>query len=120
MARSTPDLPDPAPQALRVEIMPLECGDTAVIVEFESEPPASWRALLTKKLADVEGLELASAQFEGRVLYVLGAEGGRGGSVHRVSQLLRYLPGHPGHSNLLDQPVGRGVQGSEQAVATHA
>ncbi len=120
MARSAPELPAASPHALRVEIMPLECGDTAVIVEFDCEPPASWRALLTKKLADVEGLELASAQFEGRVLYVLGAEGGRGGSVHRVSQLLRSLPGHPGHSNLLDQPVGRGVQGSEQAVATHA
>lgn len=38
----------------------------------------------------------------------------------RYSQLLRSLPGRPGGSNLLDEPVSRGVPGPEQALATHA
>jgi len=76
------------PKVLRLEVMPLEFGEAAVVVELESEPPKRWLKALKREMSDMEGLESASAKFDGCFVYVLGLEPSVGGAARRVSRLL--------------------------------
>ncbi len=68
--------------------MPLEFGEAAVVVELESEPSKRWLKALKREMSDMEGLESASAKFDGCFVYVLGLEPSVGGAARRVSRLL--------------------------------
>ncbi len=76
------------PKVLRLEVMPLDFGEAAVVVELESEPPKRWLKALKREMSDTEGLESASAKFDGCFVYVVGLEPSLGGAARRVSRLL--------------------------------
>jgi len=76
------------PKVLRLEVMQLDFGEAAVVVELASEPPKRWLEALKREMANTEGLESASAKFDGCFVYVLGLEPGIGGAVRQVSRLL--------------------------------
>ncbi|MGV6490695.1 hypothetical protein ACTUVK_002494 [Stenotrophomonas rhizophila] len=76
------------PKVLRLEVMPLDFGEAAVVVELESEPPKRWLKALKREMCDTEGLESASAKFDGCFVYVVGLEPSLGGAARRVSRLL--------------------------------
>lgn len=76
------------PKVLRLEVMPLNFGEAAVVVELESEPPKRWFKALKREMSETEGLESASAKFDGCFVYVLGLEPSLGGAARRVSRLL--------------------------------
>jgi hypothetical protein len=76
------------PKVLRLEVMPLNFGEAAVVVELESEPPKRWFKALKREMSVTERLESASAKFDGCFVYVLGLEPSLGGAARRVSRLL--------------------------------
>ncbi|MEN4950664.1 MAG: hypothetical protein ABS932_04920 [Stenotrophomonas sp.] len=87
------------PKVLRLEVMPLDFGEAAVVVELKSEPPKRWLKALKREMSDTEGLESASAKFDGCFVYVLGLEPSIGDAARRVSRLLaavqeRLVPGN--------------------------
>lgn len=74
------------PKVLRLEVMPLDFGEAAVVVELKSEPPKRWLKALKREMSDTEGLESASAT-------------SIGDAARRVSRLLaavqeRLVPGN--------------------------
>ncbi|KAF1015520.1 MAG: hypothetical protein GAK31_00994 [Stenotrophomonas maltophilia] len=80
--------PSPSPRTLRIEVMPLDCGGAAVVVELDVAPERAWLKAFKRALSDAEGLELATAKFDGRFVYILGVEAGKGGTAHRVGHVL--------------------------------
>ncbi|WP_353098791.1 hypothetical protein [Stenotrophomonas lactitubi] len=77
-----------APRILRVEVMPLDCGETAVVVELASPPGRAWEKALKRVICETEGLESAQSRCDGRFVYIIGIEPGGSGTIHRVSQVL--------------------------------
>ncbi len=77
-----------APRTLRVEVMPLDCGETAVVIELATAPGRAWEKALKRVLAESEALESAQARCDGRFVYVIGIEPGSRGVVQQVNQLL--------------------------------
>lgn len=77
-----------APKVLRIELLSLDFGESAVIVEMEDEPPAIWLKAFKKELSHTEGLESAGAKFDGRFLYIVWvADSGRAG-IGEMSRVL--------------------------------
>lgn len=76
------------PRILRVEVMPLDCGETAVVVELASAPGRAWEKALKRVLSETEGLESAQSRCDGRFVYLIGIEPAGRGMVHCVNQLL--------------------------------
>lgn len=112
------------PKVLRLEVMPLDFGEAAVVVELESEPPKRWLKALKREMSDTEGLESASAKFDGCFVYVLGLEPSIGGAARRVSRLLaavqeRLQPGS-GNSPETGMATTRLSISSNPALAAHA
>ncbi|MEN5202976.1 hypothetical protein ABE473_00710 [Stenotrophomonas sp. TWI700] len=112
------------PKVLRLEVMPLDFGEAAVVVELESEPPKRWLKALKREMSDTEGLESASAKFDGCFVYVLGLEPSIGGAARRVSRLLaavqeRLQPGG-GNSPETGMATTRLSISSNPALAAHA
>lgn len=116
------------PKVLRLEVMPLDFGEAAVVVELESEPPKRWLKALKREMSDTEGLESASAKFDGCFVYVVGLEPSLGGAARRVIRLLaavqdRLEPdsGDPsateGATSRLPYPASAGVATSMGSVA---
>lgn len=95
----------PLPQVLRIETMSLDLGELAVVVELERAPPRGWVTALDKALAHAEGLEDASARFDGRFVYIIGLEPGLRGTVQRVSRVLAAVQGAPGQGGAVSAPV---------------
>lgn len=77
-----------APRILRVEVMPLDCGETAVVVELASPPGRAWEKALKRVICETEGLESAQSRCDGRFVYIIGIEPGGPGTIHRVNQVL--------------------------------
>lgn len=111
------------PKVLRLEVMSLDFGEAAVVVELESEPPKRWLKALKREMSDTEGLESASAKFDGCFVYVLGLEPSIGGAARRVSRLLavvqeRLQPGS-GNSPETGMATTRLSISSNPALAAH-
>lgn len=112
------------PKVLRLEVMPLDFGEAAVVVELASEPPKRWLKALKREMSDTEGLESASAKFDGCFVYVLGLEPSIGGAARRVSRLLaavqeRLQPGS-GNSQETEMATTRLPPPSNTGLAAHA
>nr|KAJ9627510.1 hypothetical protein H2204_009737 [Knufia peltigerae] len=76
------------PRILRVEVLPLDCGETAVVMELASAPARAWVKALKRVLSETEGLESAQSRCDGRFVYIIGIEPGGRGMIHRVNQVL--------------------------------
>lgn len=76
------------PRVLRIEAMPLDFGEAAVVIELEAEPPKRWFKALKREMTYSEGLETASAKFDGCFVYIVGLDPALGSAVRRVSRLL--------------------------------
>ncbi|MCK6231417.1 hypothetical protein [Stenotrophomonas indicatrix] len=106
-----------APRILRLEVMPLDCGETAVVVELASPPGRAWEKALKRVISETEGLESAQSRCDGRFVYIIGIEPGGRGTLHRVNQVLaatheRIAPRN-GHSMPMpQQPAGAMVNAS--------
>ncbi|MFE3968821.1 hypothetical protein [Stenotrophomonas sp. YIM B13575] len=101
------------PRILRVEVMPLDCGETAVVVELASAPGRAWEKALKRVLSETEGLESAQSRCDGRFVYIIGIEPGGRGTLHRVNQVMaatheRVAPRN-GHSLPARQPQKGGM-----------
>lgn len=84
------------PHVLRIETMSLDLGELAVVVELDQVPSTAWTKALGKALGNEEGLEEATARFDGRFVYVVGLEPGLRGAVQRVSRALATVQGEGG------------------------
>lgn len=101
------------PRILRVEVMPLDCGETAVVVELASAPGRAWEKALKRVLSETDGLESAQSRCDGRFVYIIGIEPGGRGTLHRVNQVMaatheRVAPRN-GHSLPARQPPNGGT-----------
>lgn len=99
------------PRILRVEVMQLDCGETAVVVELASAPGRAWEKTLKRVLVEAEGLESAQSRCDGRFVYIIGIEPGGRGTLHRVNQVLaaaheRVAPSSRHGMPLRQQPAG--------------
>lgn len=88
------------PKVVRLETLPLDCGESVVVVELASAPGRGWTKALKRVLADTDGLESAQLRCDGRFAYIIGVEPGQRGMAHRINQALaaaseRTLPGTP-------------------------
>lgn len=86
------------PKVVRLETLPLDCGESVVVVELASTPGRGWTKALKRVLADTEGLESIQLRCDGRFAYLIGVELGQRGTTHRINQALaaaseRRLPG---------------------------
>lgn len=99
-ASSTPSTP---PRVLRIETMPLDLGELAVVIELDRAPSAAWAKALDKALGQEEGLEDATARFDGRVAYLVGLEPGLRGVVQRVNRALTSVQGRAGADRRMAQ-----------------
>lgn len=61
-----------SPKVLRIEAMPLDFGEAAVVIELDAEPPKRWFKALKREMTYSEGLETASAKFDGCFVYLVG------------------------------------------------
>ncbi|WP_159091992.1 hypothetical protein [Stenotrophomonas sp. ZAC14D2_NAIMI4_7] len=89
-----------APKVVRLEALPLACGESAVVVELDSVPGRGWAKALKRVLADTEGLESTQLRCDGRFAYFIGVELDERGTAHRINQALaaaseRTGPGTP-------------------------
>lgn len=108
------------PRILRVEVMPLDCGETAVVVELVSAPGRAWEKALKRVLSETEGLESAQSRCDGRFVYLIGLEPAGRGMVHCVNQLLaatheRVAPPSRHSTPLRLQPAGIVASASTRA-----
>jgi len=76
------------PQVLRIEAMPLGFGEAAVVIELDTEPPKRWFKALKREMMYSEGLETASAKFDGCFVYLVGLDPALGSAVRCASRLL--------------------------------
>lgn len=76
------------PKVLRIEAMPLDFGEAAVVIELDAEPPKRWFKALKREMAYSEGLETASAKFDGCFVYLVGLDPALGSAVRCASRLL--------------------------------
>lgn len=76
------------PQVLRIEAMPLGFGEAAVVIELATEPPKRWFKALKREMMYSEGLETASAKFDGCFVYLVGLDPALGSAVRCASRLL--------------------------------
>ncbi|MEG2804737.1 hypothetical protein [Stenotrophomonas sp.] len=76
------------PKVVRIEAMPLGLGEAAVVIELDAEPPRRWFKALKREMACTEGLETASANYDGCLVYLVGLDPALGNAVRRASRLL--------------------------------
>lgn len=77
-----------SPKVLRIEAMPLDFGEAAVVIELDAEPPKRWFKALKREMTYSEGLETASAKFDGCFVYLVGLDPALGSAVRCASRLL--------------------------------
>jgi len=77
-----------SPKVLRIEAMPLDFGEAAVVIELDAEPPKRWFKALKREMTYSEGLETASAKFDGCFVYIVGLDPALGSAVRCASRLL--------------------------------
>jgi len=77
-----------SPKVVRIEAMPLDFGEAAVVIELDAEPPKRWFKALKREMAYSEGLETASAKFDGCFVYLVGLDPALGSAVRCASRLL--------------------------------
>ncbi|WP_256774456.1 MULTISPECIES: hypothetical protein [unclassified Stenotrophomonas] len=77
-----------SPKVLRIEAMPLDFGEAAIVIELDAEPPKRWFKALKREMTYSEGLETASAKFDGCFVYLVGLEPALGSAVRCASRLL--------------------------------
>jgi len=77
-----------SPKVVRIEAMPLDFGEAAVVIELDAEPPRRWFKALKREMAYSEGLETASAKFDGCFVYLVGLDPALGSAVRCASRLL--------------------------------
>jgi hypothetical protein len=68
--------------------MPLDFGEAAVVIELDAEPPKRWFKALKREMTYSEGLETASAKFDGCFVYLVGLDPALGSAVRCASRLL--------------------------------
>lgn len=68
--------------------MPLGFGEAAVVIELATEPPKRWFKALKREMMYSEGLETASAKFDGCFVYLVGLDPALGSAVRCASRLL--------------------------------
>lgn len=76
------------PHVVRVDLMPLDCGGGAAVIELEQAPARGWYKAFKRVLGDTEGLEAVQARCDGRFVYIIGLEPGHRGIQHRIMQAL--------------------------------
>lgn len=76
------------PKVVRIEAMPLDFGEAAVVIELDAEPPKRWFKALKREMTYSEGLETASAKFDGCFVYIVGLDPALGSAVRCASRLL--------------------------------
>lgn len=76
------------PHVIRLDIMPLDCGDGAAVIELEQAPTRAWHKAFKRVLGEVDGLETVQARCDGRFIYIVGLEPGQRGTQHRLLQAL--------------------------------
>ncbi|WP_234413501.1 hypothetical protein [Stenotrophomonas sp. ZAC14D2_NAIMI4_7] len=76
------------PKVVRLETMPLDCGESVVVVELACAPGKAWAKALKRVLASTDGLESARTRCDGRFVYIIGVEPAQRGYAHRINQAL--------------------------------
>jgi len=77
-----------APKVVRLESLPLDCGESVVVVELDSVPGRGWAKALKRVLAETEGLESTQLRCDGRFAYLIGVELDQRGTTQRINQAL--------------------------------
>ena len=77
-----------APKVVRLEALPLDCGESVVVIELDSVPGRGWAKALKRVLADTEGLESTQLRCDGCFAYFIGVELDERGTTHRINQAL--------------------------------
>ncbi|MFI8716761.1 hypothetical protein ACIGHF_02575 [Stenotrophomonas sp. NPDC077464] len=93
-----------SPHVLRIETLSLDPGELAVVIELEQAPSRSWVTALKRELGQSDGLEEATANCDGRFVYIVGLEPSLRGALQRVSRVLQAVQG--GGAPPATRPVG--------------
>lgn len=109
------------PKVLRIEAMPLDFGEAAVVIELDAEPPKRWFKALKREMTYSEGLETASAKFDGCFVYLVGLDTSLGSAVRCASRLLASVQeGLEEKATLLPEPSDRAADRARpSAVSRH-
>ncbi|AWH29231.1 MULTISPECIES: hypothetical protein [Stenotrophomonas] len=76
------------PKVLRLETMPLDCGERVVVVELDCAPGKAWAKALKRVLASTDGLESVRPRCDGRFVYIIGVDPMLRGYAHRIHHAL--------------------------------
>ena len=76
------------PKVLRLETMPLDCGERAVVVELDCAPGKAWAKALKRVLASTDGLESVRPRCDGRFVYIIGVDPTLRGYANRIHHAL--------------------------------
>lgn len=100
--------PSSVPRVVRIETMSLDLDELAVVIELDQAPPRDWARALDRELGEGEGLEGATARFDGRFVYIVGLEPGLRSPVQRVNRVLLAVQGRSGEGG--DSPAAANVR----------
>ncbi|WP_312709436.1 hypothetical protein [Stenotrophomonas sp.] len=76
------------PKVLRLETMPLDCGERVVVVELDCTPGKAWAKALKRVLVSTDGLESVRPRCDGRFVYIIGVDPTLRGYAHRIHHAL--------------------------------
>ncbi|MDV3468714.1 hypothetical protein RZA67_08245 [Stenotrophomonas sp. C3(2023)] len=91
------------PRVIRMETMPLDCGECVAVIELAEAAPRPWCKALKRVLADTDGLEAAQLRVDGRFVYIIGVDPAQRGLNQRISGSLAAAAARAGA-----QPASRG------------
>ncbi|QIO88762.1 hypothetical protein [Stenotrophomonas rhizophila] len=77
-----------APKVVRLEALPLDGGESVVVVELNCVPGRGWAKALKRVLADTEGLESTQLRCDGCFAYFIGVDLDQRGTTKRINQAL--------------------------------
>jgi hypothetical protein len=77
-----------APKVVRLEALPLDGGESVVVVELNCVPGRGWAKTLKRVLADTEGLESTQLRCDGCFAYFIGVDLDQRGTTQRINQAL--------------------------------
>ncbi|QHB70657.1 hypothetical protein [Stenotrophomonas sp. 364] len=80
--------PVPTPKVVRVEAVPVEVGGAGVVVELDAPVPRRWLKALKREMSRAEGMQVASAKFDGYFVYIHGVALDPPSAARRVSGML--------------------------------
>ncbi len=98
------------PRVIRMETMPLDCGECVAVIELAEAAQRPWCKALKRVLADTEGLEAAQLRVDGRFVYIIGVDPAQRGLNQRITGSLAAAAARAGAPRA---NRGRRAQGSD-------